>query len=462
MIDLTKYNKIYFIGIGGISMSGIAVILKRWDFTILGSDRNESPQTDWLKKQGIEVYIGHNADNIKSDIELVVFTAAIKNDNPELIKAKELGIPCIERGKFLGELTKLYKDTIGVAGTHGKTSTTSMLALSFVAANYDPSVQVGAFLKNLKGNYRIGSSDYFIVEACEYNDSYLNFKQRSAIVLNVDDDHLDYFKNLDNIQKSFEKYISLLPEDGFLVLNRDDERCFELRNHTKAKVISVGSDNRADWYYKNVTYDHDGYPSFELYHYNEYIDKVSLKVLGKHNVFNSLCCIAMCDAYGISIKTVKFALLNYTGAVRRLQYKGLFKGAKVYDDYGHHPTEIKATINAIKQIKYNKSWVVFEAHTYSRLKDHLLEFVEALTHVDNIIVMDIYAAREINTFNIKEDDVVNELKKRNKNAIHISDYNKIVEYLRDNVHGNDLILTLGAGNVTKISDLLIDKTTSSN
>ena len=166
MIDLTKYNKIYFIGIGGISMSGIAVILKRWDFTILGSDRNESPQTDWLKKQGIEVYIGHNADNIKSDIELVVFTAAIKNDNPELIKAKELGIPCIERGKFLGELTKLYKDTIGVAGTHGKTSTTSMLALSFVAANYDPSVQVGAFLKNLKGNYRIGSSDYFIIEAC--------------------------------------------------------------------------------------------------------------------------------------------------------------------------------------------------------------------------------------------------------------------------------------------------------
>ncbi len=347
MIDLTKYNKIYFIGIGGISMSGIAVILKRWDFTILGSDRNESPQTDWLKKQGIEVYIGHNADNIKSDIELVVFTAAIKNDNPELIKAKELGIPCIERGKFLGELTKLYKDTIGVAGTHGKTSTTSMLALSFVAANYDPSVQVGAFLKNLKGNYRIGSSDYFIVEACEYNDSYLNFKQRSAIVLNVDDDHLDYFKNLDNIQKSFEKYVSFLPEDGFLVLNRDDERCFELRNHTKAKVISVGSDNRADWYYKNVTYDHDGYPSFELYHYNEYIDKVSLKVLGKHNVFNSLCCIAMCDAYGISIKIVKSALLNYTGAVRRLQYKGLFKGAKVYDDYGHHPTEIKATYDLL-------------------------------------------------------------------------------------------------------------------
>ncbi len=456
MVDINNCKRIYFVGIGGISMSGIALILKSWDYIVYGSDSVVSPQTENLEKQGITVNIGQVADNITKDIDLVVYTAAIKEDNPELVKARELNIPCIERGEFLGELTKLFSDTIGIAGTHGKTSTSSMVALAFMQANYDPSIQIGAVLKNIKGNYRVGSSDHFIIEACEYHDSYLNFKHKSAIVLNIDDDHLDYFKNIDNIQKSFQKYVSNLPENGFLIINRDDERCYELRNHTKAKVISVGSDNRADWYYSNVTYDKAGFPSYEAYYHNEYVGKVTLRVLGNHNIFNSLCCIALCSCYNISIKIVKQALLGFTGASRRLEYKGLFNKAKVYDDYGHHPTEIKATVDGIKRINHNKSWVVFEAHTFSRFKSHLKEFAESLKDFDNIIIMDIYAAREVNTFGVKEEDLIEELKKYNKRAVHISDYGEIVNYLRDKVQENDLILTLGAGNVTKIATLLIN------
>ncbi len=454
MIDIKKYKHIYFIGIGGISMSGIALILKKWNYTVSGSDRTASSQTDWLEKNGIKVNLEQIADNITNNLDLIVYTAAIPSDNPELVEARRLGIDCVERGEFLGELTKLFKDTIGVSGTHGKTSTTSMLSLAFVEAGLDPSIQVGAVLKELDGNYRVGNSDYFVIEACEYHDSYLSFKQRSAIVLNIDDDHLDYFRNIDNVKRSFDKYVSLLPADGFLVTNRDDERCYDLRNHTKAKFITVGKNENADWYYKNVTFDDDGYPSFDAYHNNKFIDRVTLRVMGTHNVFNCLCCIALCDAYGISIDCVKKAVLKFHGAARRLEYKGLFNGARVFDDYGHHPTEIKATVEGMKHMKYNKSWVIFEAHTFSRLVAHLKEFANSLKTFDNIIVMDIYAAREVNTFNISEEDVVNELKALNKNAIHISDYDEIVRYLKERVQKDDIILTLGAGNVTKIASKL--------
>ena len=456
-INNKDYHHIYFVGIGGISMSGIAVILKNWNYEISGSDSTKSSQTDWLESIGIKVNIGQIEDNITKDIDLIVYTAAIKEDNPELVKGKKLGIKEIERGEFLGELTKLFKDTIGIAGTHGKTSTTSMVACSFLEAGLDPSIQVGAQLDLIDGNYRVGKSDYFIIEACEYHESYLNFKQRSAIVLNIDDDHLDYFKNMDNVVKSFRNYVSLLPKNGYLVVNRDDSNCYSLKDYTKAKTISVGKDNKADWYYDNVTFDDDGYPSYDAYHNNEYVDRINLKVVGLHNVFNSLCCIALCSAYGISIEVIKKALIKYHGASRRLEYKGLFNGAKVYDDYGHHPTEIKATIDGIKHKKYNESWVVFEAHTFSRLKGHLEEFADSLKDFDHIIIMDIYPAREINTFNISEDDLVKALKKRNKDSIHISQYEDIVKELRNSVKENDIILTLGAGNVTKIATLLTNE-----
>ena len=331
-----------------------------------------------------------------------------------------------------------------------------MVASAFVEADFDPSIQVGAVLKLINGNYRVGNSDYFIIEACEYCDSYLNFIQRSAIVLNIDNDHLDYFKHIDNIQKSFEKYVSRLPEDGFLILNRDDERCYALRNSTKATVVSVGLHEDADWTYKNVTFDDDGYPTFEVYKHNEKMGSLTLRVAGMHNVFNSLCCVALCDAYGIDVETVAKALIKFDGASRRLEYKCMLNGAKVYDDYGHHPTEIMATVKGIKNKKYNESWVVFEAHTYSRLKEHLHDFAEALQHFDHIIMIDIYAAREVNTFDIHESDLINELSKLGKEAIHISEHDEVIKHLQDNVKDGDIILTLGAGNVTKIANKLMN------
>ena len=453
-MDIKQYKNIYMVGIGGISMSGIAEMLRQWNFKVTGSDGSKSIQTDWLEDNGIHVNIGHNSENITDDIDLVVYTAAIKEDNPELVAAREKNIPTIERGMFLGEITKLYKDTIGIAGTHGKTSTTSMVSSSFLEAGMDPSIQVGAVLDLIDGNYRVGKSDYFIIEACEYCESYLNFKQRSAIVLNIDDDHLDYFGNIDNIKKSFEKYVSHLPEDGFLVLNRDDFRCYDLRNSTKANVITVGKDNNADWYYDNVSFNEEGFPTYDAYYHGEKKGTIELRVVGIHNVFNSLCCIALCNAYGIDIDTIAKALLKFHGASRRLEYKGLFNGAKVYDDYGHHPTEIMATIKGINNKKFNESWVVFEAHTYSRFAEHLKDFAKALVNFDHIIITDIYAAREINTYGIKEEDLIEELKKLGKDSIHISDHNEIVNYLKERVKDNDIILTLGAGNVTKIATLL--------
>ncbi len=454
MFDIKNCKKIFMCGIGGTSMSGIAEILHKWGYDVVGSDAISSHQTDWLEESGIKVFIGQKKENITDDLDLFVYTAAVKEDNPEYVEAKNKNIHMMERGIFLGELTKLFKDTIGISGTHGKTSTTSMIALAFLEANMDPSIQVGAVLKSIDGNYRVGNSDYFIIEACEYSDSYLNFKQRSAIVLNIDADHLDYFGSIDNIEKSFQEYVSHLPEDGYLVLNRDDERCYNLRNHSKASAITVGKSNNADWYYDNVTFDKDGYPTYDAYYKGKKRGTVPLKVAGLHNVFNSLCCIALCDAYGIDIETVKKALAKFDGASRRLEYKGMLNGAVVYDDYGHHPTEIKATAMGILNKTFNESWVVFEPHTYSRLSEHLDEFADSLKSFDHIIVTKIYAAREINTFGISEDDMIKALEKVGKKAICIMELEDVANYLKENVKENDLVLTLGAGNVTKISDMI--------
>ena len=454
MFDLKSFKNIYMVGIGGISMSGLAHILRSWNFKVSGSNNEDSSIIDDLKKNGIKVNIGHSYDNINHSIDLVVYTAAVKSDNPELVHAKELGIPILERGEFLGELTKLFKDTIGISGTHGKTSTTSMVSECFLAANMDPSIQVGSILKTINGNYRVGNSDYFIIEACEYCDSYLNFKQKSAIVLNIDNDHLDYFKTFDNILKSFREYVSHLPKDGLLVVNGDDVNALSLKDYTDANVVTFGLNDNNNYYAKNITYNDFGYPKYELYKNNNFVDVIELSILGEHNVINSLACVALCDNYGIDLISIKKGLLNYTGAGRRFEYKGEFLQAKVYDDYGHHPTEINAVSKSILNKKYNKSWVIFEPHTYSRVKEHRKDFAKSLVSFDNIIITDIYAAREVNTYNVKPEDIMEELKLLGKDSIHISSFDDIKLYLSERVAEDDLILTLGAGYVTKLSDLL--------
>ncbi len=454
---IDKEKSIYMIGIGGISMSGIADILVNMGYKVSGSDRVESVVTEKLREQGIKVYIPQDGKNINKNVGFIVYTAAIKEDNPEMIKAKELNIPMMERGEFLGEITKLFANTIGVSGTHGKTTTTSMLSCIFLETDFDPTIQVGSILSNINGNYRIGSTDTFIIEACEYSDSFLSFKQKSAIVLNIDNDHLDYFKNLNNIKKSFYKYVSHLPSDGYLVMNNDDPNSSDLPKHTKAKVITYSIEKPAMCKADNITFDNEGCASFDVIYNDKKLGNVTLSVPGKHNVSNALSAICMALSYNISFDDIKNGLKKYYGAARRLEYKGEFLGAKVYDDYGHHPTEINAVVNSIRNKSYNESWVIFEPHTYSRAYEHKNEFAKSLKDFDHIIITDIYAAREINTFGIKEEDIIKEIKKYGKEAFHISDYENIKLYLKQYVKKDDLILTLGAGNVTKLADLLVKK-----
>ena len=454
--NLKKYKKIHMIGIGGVSMSGIAEILINWGFEVSGSDRSDSEILHILNDSHIKTYIGHDAKNIEG-VDCVVYTAAISSDNPELVHAKELGIPVIERSDFLGELTRCYENTIAVSGTHGKTTTTSLVSLCFVEALKDPSIQVGALIKELDGNYRVGNSENFIIEACEYVESFLKFSPKSEIILNIDNDHLDYYKNMENVKNAFIKYVKLLPEDGHLIINADDSNCLDLPVYSKAPTIKYGIENEdVDFLAQNIVFDENGLPEFDCYKYNEFFAHFKLSIPGKHNVLNALSCIALCDAYGISVECMKSAFEKFTGADRRFQFKGIVNGAKIYDDYGHHPTEVAATATALNNKKFNKSWVVFQPHTYSRTFNHLDDFANALLAFDNIIVTDIYAAREVNTYNISSEDLVNAIIKLGKDAKYIPSLEDCASYLKQNVQNDDIVLTLGAGTVTNIGPMIIN------
>lgn len=455
--ELRQYKNVHMIGIGGTSMSGIAEILKNWNFNVTGSDLNVSENTDRLTRHGVKVTIGHDIQNL-SRADVVVYTAAISKDDIELVKAQELRIPTIERADFLGLITKAYKNTICVSGTHGKSTTTSMLSICFLEACKDPSVQVGAYLKQLDGNYRIGNSEYFILEACEYVESFLKFFPKTEVILNIDNDHLDYFKNLDNIITSFAKYIRLLPDDGLLVINADDKNCAHLSRFTSAKTLTYGIENsKANFFARNITFDSNGFSSFDVYFNNTFYKTIKLSVPGTHNILNALACIAVCHSYGFEKEDIKNGLQKFTGAHRRFEYVGSFNGVNIYDDYGHHPTEIDAVAKALKNKKYNKSWVVFQPHTYSRTKNLLEDFAKSLTNFDNIIITDIYAAREKNTYNISSKDLANEVAKLGKKAYYIPDFSEIVNFLRKNTISNDIILTQGAGTITNIGPMLINR-----
>ena len=454
---LKKYKKVHMVGIGGVSMSGIAEILLNFGFKVSGSNNVESEITKKLEKAGIEISIGHKAENITNQ-DIVVYSAAIKKDNIELVTAKAKNIPIIERADFLGELTRCYKDTITISGTHGKSTTTSMVSLCFLAGLKDPTIQVGADLRNIDGNYKVGNSEHFIIEACEYVESFLKFSPKAEIILNIDNDHLDYFKNFENIKNAFIKYVKLLPDDGLLVVNGDDKNALDLIQYAKGTSISYGITNKnTDFFAVNIVFDNDGFPEFDVYSKNSFYGRIKLNVPGMHNVLNALACIALCDYYGIKYETIKNALLSFTGALRRFEFKGKVNGASVYDDYGHHPAEIIATAKALMNKKYNQSWVVFQPHTYSRTKMLLDDFAKALLNFDNIIILDIYAAREKNTYGISSKDLADRICSLGKDAKYIPDFDECVNYLKSNVKENDIVLTQGAGTVTEIGPMLIKK-----
>lgn len=446
-IDKNKY--IHMVGIGGVSMSGIAEILLSMGFKISGSDNNASDTTKRLESNGIKICIGQSEKNINDDIALVAYTAAIKQDNPELVEARKRNIPCMERSTLLGELTRIYNNTIAICGTHGKTTTTSMVSLAFMQANMNPTVQVGADLRQLNNtNYRIGGHDYFIIEACEYVRSFLSFSPKSVVLLNIEEDHLDYYKDLEDIKSAFNEFVSYVPKDGVIVYNNDDANCVEVVNGKVANKISFGINSNADWMAENIKLE-NGFYTFDAKSKDAEI-KIHLKVPGYHHIYNALSTIAISHFYGIDLKYIAVALSDFTGAHRRFEYVGTINNAKIYDDYAHHPTEIKATIKAANELKTNKLWVIFQPHTYSRTYTLFDEFANAFSDADKVILTDIYAAREVDTGLVSSKKLSEAINKVSNNCIYIPTFDEIKDFLKENVKENDLVLTVGAGNITKL------------
>ncbi len=455
-IDFTKPCHVHFIGIGGISMSGLAEILNREGFKVTGSDMKESETTKILADKGIKIYIGQFGSNITSeaDIDLVVYTAAISNDNEELLMAKEKNIPLLTRAQLLGQIMENYKYSIAVSGTHGKTTTTSMLSHIFMAAAKDPTISIGGMLNLIGGNIRVGSSPYFITEACEYTNSFHSFYPYISIILNIDNDHLDFFKNIENIVKSFAKYSTNLKDKGLLIVNGDMKYLHDIKAAVKDKdcsIITFGLNDGNTYQAKNVILNEEGHPAYDLYIDGEYIDKIELAVTGIHNAVNSLSAIAAARFLDIDLSIIKEGLKNCASAHRRFEYKGTLPGnVKVIDDYAHHPTEIAATLKVGRSVVKNELWCAFQPHTYSRTKALLSDFAKALSVCDHVLLADIYAAREKDDGTISSKDLERELKALGCDAVYLGDFESIKNYFKSHVSNNDMLITMGAGNIDSI------------
>ncbi len=457
-IDLQKPCNAYFMGIGGISMSGFAKLLHENGFTVKGSDAQESSITKQLVSEGIDIIYGQKAENITDDIDFIVYTAAIHPDNPEFVRAKEMGIPMMERASMVGQVMKNYENAIGVAGTHGKTTTTSMLTHVFLNAGKDPTISVGGMLDAIGGNIRIGHSENFITEACEYTNSFLKFCPTAAIILNIDADHLDFFKDLNDIRHSFHEYAKLLPEDGVLVVGSEIPDLEDFTKDLKCRVITFGLSETSEYSAANIRFDESGYGVYELLHNGKPTgDTIHLGVVGKHNVLNSLSVIAISLYYDIDIEEIKNGLSHFNGTKRRFEKKGSFHGVTVIDDYAHHPTEIKATLTAAGKYPHNHLWCVFQPHTYSRTKALLHEFADALSLAENIVLTDIYAAREKDPGDISSLTLKEEIEKTGKPVYYFSDFKEIEKFLLKKCIDGDLLITMGAGNVVDIGESLVEK-----
>lgn len=456
-IDFSKPCNIHFMGIGGISMSGFARLLSSLGFIISGSDRMETAVTKQLEELGIKVVYEQTAENINPQIDLVVYTAAISPDNPELMAAIEAGIPTMDRAVMVGQVMKNYKTAIAVSGTHGKTTTTSMMSHILLAAQMDPTISVGGMLKAIQGNLRIGKSETFLIEACEYTNSFLKFFPTDGIILNIDKDHLDFFKDLEDIKNSFRQFAALIPESGFLVINSAIPGMEDIVRDTKCKIVTYGMTEDCDYCASLVTYDENGCGSFELMENGTVIGIIKLNVIGSHNVSNALAAAALSRKLSIPFGAIQKGLSEFNGTSRRFEYKGNVGGITIIDDYAHHPTEIEATLTAAKNYPHKKLWCVFQPHTYSRTKALLHEFAQALSLADEVVLADIYAAREKNTYGISSETLRDELKSLGKDAYYLPSFGEIEDFLLTNAKKDDLILTMGAGNIVEVGEFLLGK-----
>lgn len=462
-INLKKPCRIHFIGIGGISMSGFAEYLHNQGFKVSGSDQHKSDITKHLESLGISFYLGHRSSNISPDIELVVYTAAVSVDNVEMLEAKRLNIPVLSRAEMIGQLMLNFSDAIAVSGTHGKTSTTSMLASIFIQADLDPTVSVGGILDSIGGNIRIGNSEHFILEACEYTNTFLHFNPKRSIILNIDEDHLDFFKDLQDIRNSFHLFAQKLPNDGQLFINGEIDDYEEIIAGLGCEVFTYGITDPAygkagsgyDYSADNIVFDEYGRASYDLYHKGSMLARIMLNALGLHNVSNSLPAIAVALQEGISIELIKKALASFKNSRRRFEVKGKIGEVTIIDDYAHHPAEIRATLTTALGYPHNNIWCVFQPHTYSRTKLHLKEFASALSLADKIVLSDIYAAREADPGDISSKDLADEIAKLGKEVYYFKSFDEIETFLLQNCMNGDLLITMGAGDIVSVGENLL-------
>lgn len=454
-IEFNNPIKVHFIGIGGISMSGLAELLHTMHFSVTGSDAKTSSTTDHLEELGITVFYGQRPSNITSDVNLVVYTTAVKEDNPELMEARRLAIPVIDRAELLGQVMKRYSDAIAVSGTHGKTTTTSMISLILLDAGLDPTISVGGILDNIGGNIRIGSSDHFVVEACEYTNSFLKFSPTTGVILNIEAEHLDFFKDIEDIRNSFHQFTQLLPKDGLLIINSDidnisyftkDLACPFITYSITSKTSRDASKSNAlhHYYAGNIRYDEEGFGQYSLYEDGDFITDISLHVVGSHNISNSLPAIALARSYQIPMNVITASISRFTGTKRRFEKKGVLGGVTIIDDYAHHPSEVKATLEAAKNYPHSRIWCVFQPHTYSRTRAFLADFADSLALADKVVLTDIYAAREKDPGDISSKDLEAALKEKGVDAIHIKTFDEVQNYLLENCTNGDLYGQLGS------------------
>lgn len=448
--NLDNIKKIHFIGIGGSGMFPIARILKEKGYEITGSDIYESDTIEKVRNIGITVSMEQKEENIV-DQDLVVFSAAIKDENPEIIAAKNKNIPMIERSVMLGIIFKDYKNSIGVAGTHGKTTTTSMITSILIDAGKDPTAVIGGTLNKIKGNSHLGKSDIIVGEACEYVDSFLKLYPYCSVITNVDSDHLDYFKTFDNVKKSFRQFAS--QTSGILVVNGDDENARECVDNLKIKTVFFGFSKNNDYYADNIVFNELQMATFSIMHKDKKIADVSLSVPGKHNIYNALAAFLVAENLGVETEKICEALKNFKGAHRRFEILERINGITIADDFAHHPTEIESTLNFVKKMNFKRVWTIFQPHTYSRTFMFINEFAKALSISDKVVISDILPVREVNVYNIHSEDLVNKV----PNAVYVPTFEEIADFIVNNAISGDLVLTMGGGNVYKCADMIVSR-----
>ena len=434
---------VHLVGIGGVSMRPLGLVLQGMGMLVTGSDMNASVSTDELISKGIDVTIGHKAGNIRG-ADCIIRTAAAHNDNPEIAAARAAGIPVFERAQAWGQIMKSYKNAICISGTHGKTTTTSMVTHIMMEAEADPTVMIGGYLPLLHAGHRVGNGDTIILESCEYCDSFLNFYPTLAVVLNIEADHLDYFKDLQDIQKSFRKFAEI-SSNGILV-NGDDANTIDAMEDLDYTTFGLGEQNMI--HVRNIS---DDYRSYDVICNGEYYCHLNLAVVGKHNAINALAAAGAAWMLGVPGDVCARGLATFCGAGRRMEFKGKFNGADIYDDYAHHPGELAATFDAVRTMGYERVIVAFQPHTYSRTHALFEDFVTELQKPDQVVLAEIYAARERNTVGISSADLAEKI----PGCIYCETLPEVTAWLQANAHAGDLILTVGAGDIYRAGEALL-------